>query len=449
MSNSTNKTPLAPKNSISLSDYAAKDTKDKIWVCGRIKHLLEASITLYDINREIMFSINVKSMEPEQLIVFKGLKTDDIVALYLGDNLEYSLEGNRCTQFIKLIESNTDICTSDENTKKKSKEYQKKYTEAFHHYHKNSKIIKKFKIFEYNIKTFFLEQKFTEAETPFIVSNPGSEPYLDPLQISFLENNKKKHSFLPTSPELHLKKLLSFGEEKIFEIKTCFRGNERGFQHQTEFKMLEWYRAFSRLDQIAEDIQNLIVFLNKNMNFNENFEFESTTVRDLFSKYINFELTPKTTRQDLAKICIKLKIDTNENMTWDDLFFLIFLEKIEPQFIGRYLFVYDYPPKLSALSSINSNGWASRFEFYINGVEIANAYQELNNLENNIEVHKRDMKSKKILNKKIFLPDQLFFESLKFGIPPAAGVALGIERLFMALFDIDDIKRLRAFPRNI
>lgn len=298
-----------------------------------------------------------------------------------------------------------------------------------------------------DVRGFFIERHFIEAQTPTLVPSPGTEPYLDPFSTEWTIGSAHRTLYLPTSPEFHLKRLLALGWTRIFEVKTCFRNGEIGDHHQPEFQMLEWYRAYSNLDVIGDDVDHLLQALSAKFGRAVP-RLKRTTIADLFEKaFEGFNLTPHTSRDDLALLAGKNKIDVSANDSFDDLFFRLFLEKIEASLgTDGPLLVSHYPPSQAALSRIGVHGWAERFEVYWNGLELANAFHELNDPIENEARFRQDAETKMKLGKHAVPRDENLMRAIEAGMPPAGGIALGIDRLFMAFFEIAKIEETRAFP---
>lgn len=297
------------------------------------------------------------------------------------------------------------------------------------------------------IRDFFSQQDFLEIHTPALVPCPGTEPTLEVFSTELQIGSKKRKLFLPTSPELHLKKTLALGGDKIFELALCFRNGEITQRHQPEFTMLEWYRAYNNLSAIKEDVVKLINFLAQNFAKPTPRQVLSYSVADLFKKYCSFELTPHTTAEQLKDLANRLQVDVHSAESIDDLFFLIFMEKIESQLDGEDLiFVEKYPPYQAALARLTEDGWGDRFEVYWQGYELANAFHELNHPAIQRLRSEQDLDKKRQMHKEEIGLDQEFFDCLEAGMPPSGGIALGVERLFMCLFGIAEISELKLFP---
>jgi lysyl-tRNA synthetase class 2 len=300
-------------------------------------------------------------------------------------------------------------------------------------------------------RSYFLRQNFLEGRTPTLVPSPGLEPFLEPCSVNVLFGGKDLAMYLPTSPEFHLKKLISMGVDRVFEFKDCFRNGEVAHHHQIEFLMLEWYRAFSSLDNIVADLLGLVSELKKDPLFQKaqslQLEPEVLTVADLFKRHIDFTLTPTTTARELALLARERGVFADSSEDFDDVFFRLFLEFVEPH-LGKAhpQIVKHWPPSQAALARLTKEGWADRFEFYVEGLEIANAFHELNDPVEQRRRFARDIQKKLDLGRDPVPVDPEFLQALDFGLPPASGIALGVDRLFMAMTGIREISNSRVFP---
>lgn len=311
----------------------------------------------------------------------------------------------------------------------------------------NKQLLQDWNLYLQSLRDFFSKKDFTEIRTPALVTCPGTEPSLDVFQTELKVGSKTQKLFLPTSPELHLKKALALGADKIFEISRCFRNGEITERHQPEFMMLEWYRAYDNLHAIKQDVVDLVVAAAKALNVSAPQKIRSVSVADLFLEYCNFHLLPQTSMEDLRALAKKLNVDVHSAESIDDYFFLIFMDKIESQLpADELLFVEKYPPYQAALARLTEDGWGDRFEVYWKGYELANAFHELNDPAIQRLRSLEDLAKKQASGKPEISLDEEFFRCLECGMPPSGGIALGLERFFMALKDIRNIKELSLFP---
>lgn len=304
------------------------------------------------------------------------------------------------------------------------------------------------------VDQFFQQKEFLQVQTPTLVVCPGTEPFLDYFETTLMGAEKKL--YLPTSPELHLKKMLARGYEKIYEMRPCFRNKEISSQHQPEFWMLEWYRAYETLNDIQQDVKELVQYLVKVFRTptETSFSFQDLTCAQAFAKYLHLNLTPNTTLAEFKQWgqshpVLKSHFSQWQHFdVWDDIYYFLFIEYIEPQLLKDHpvLFLRNYPPSQAALARLTAEGWGDRFEFYWNGLEIANAFHELNDPVLQRQRAMEDLELKSKIGKSQIPPvDEDFLQHLQAGMPPSAGIALGLDRLFMALFNIKDITQFREF----
>lgn len=291
------------------------------------------------------------------------------------------------------------------------------------------------------IRQFFAERNFVEVTTPTLARSPGTEPFLDPLKLVIETDQSSLERFLITSPEFSLKRALAAGLPRIFEIAKCFRNKEGGPHHRVEFHMLEWYRSFASLDEIADDTEQLLRC------FAPKVSLQRVTVRELFRDYADCELHASTSRDELASAAARLAVRIDPSDDFADIFHRIFLEKIEPKIaeLTSPLLISGYPPSMAALSRISRDGFADRFEIYWRGLELCNAFHELNDPSENLKRFEKD-NLEKIRSGRMPVPiDDALMRALDLGVPPSGGIALGLERLFMAVHGISDIQNVRPF----
>lgn len=304
---------------------------------------------------------------------------------------------------------------------------------------------------EKEIECFFDKQDFLKVRTPLLVRSPGMEPHICPYNLTTGE-------FLPTSPEFSMKKLLVGGLEKIYQICPSFRYEPKSSQHHPEFIILEWYRSFSGYEKIMEDFENLVQHLALVINKKPEIKFNGKCIsvkppwprlriRDLFLDRVQIDLVDKNSIQKLALDVKRLGLTVDPQDSWDDLYFKIWLNFIEPTLPqDQAVFVFRYPVSQSALSIIDSDEdgslWSKRFEAYAGGLELGNAFEELTDPIEQQRRFQEDINLREKLYGSSFPKspiDQEFIEALQEGLPPSAGIAVGVDRLVMLFADEADI----------
>lgn len=246
-----------------------------------------------------------------------------------------------------------------------------------------------------------------------------------------------------------MKELLTEGFEKIFTISYCFRDEPESPIHRPQFLMLEWYRRNERYESIMNDVEGLINYvLEKSSHFPVrknilNQKMVKKTMQELFQEELNIDILNYLDVPSIKEL-LKQFPDVpvpNAELEWDDYFFLLYLNKIEPV-ISKYpiLMITEFPAPLSALSTLKEDDprVCERFEVYINGIELCNCFNELTDATE----QRRRFTEQNLLKKKLYgyeLPEpKAFYQTLDKGFPPSAGIALGVERLLHSLFDIEN-----------
>jgi lysyl-tRNA synthetase class 2 len=301
-------------------------------------------------------------------------------------------------------------------------------------------------------RSFLTSQDFLEVDTPIFKPIVGMEPYLDPFLVT--SPSRKENGFLITSPEYSLKQSLSMGLERIYEITHTFRSGEKDSPiHTSEFLMLELYARDFDDKRLMSFVQSYFEFLFQNFSNNPNLD---TAKGDKFFRYISvkqafIDATGKGyERSDLLR-AIQSGSLTNtppsELYEWryEDLFFLVFLNYVEPNLGEGIVFLYDYPPECSALARI-VEGVAKRFEIYWDGVELANAFWELKDASEQRGRFIQEQELRGQLGKQVFEIDEDFMQSLESqAFPDAAGISLGLDRIFMKLLGLSQLSSLSPY----
>jgi len=296
------------------------------------------------------------------------------------------------------------------------------------------------------IRGFFRDRGFLEVDTPVRVPCPGMEPYLDSFAAQGL--------YLRTSPELHMKRLLAAGFDPIFQIAPCFRAGERGSRHREEFLMLEWYRAFADLETLIDDVAALLHALAPLAANPDYFRRspEVVTVQALFAERLDLHLRDCEDRAPLRSCLEAKKLGWDEDDDWDTLFFKLFLNCIEPRLgFERPLILRNYPASQAALARLGQVGsdempYCLRFELYVRGVELANAFDELTDPAEQRARFEADRALRQKLGKPVYPIDEAFMAALESGLPPSAGIALGVDRLAMVLLGASSLDEILPFP---
>lgn len=326
-----------------------------------------------------------------------------------------------------------------------------------------NKIIKRSQINQ-GIREFFNQQSFLEVETRILVPAPGQEPNLEPFCTKLKDcSGKKEPAFLISSPEYDMKKLLVAGLDKIFQITKSFRNCEESSKfHNPEFSILEWYRVNSDYKNIMNDIENLVVYLAKKLYNKTWIEYQGQridlakpwlrkTVNQLFLELAGIDLDKIENIVQLRKITKNKGYGVTDEDDWETVFWLIFLNEIEPNLPkDKPIIIYEYPAQLAALSKVSeiNSKVCERFEFYIAGIELGNAFSELTDPVEQEQRFVKEQKLKQKLGKQAFEFDKSFINALKLGMPESGGIAVGVDRLAMLLLDAGSIDEVIWFTES-
>lgn len=311
-------------------------------------------------------------------------------------------------------------------------------------YQKKGELQQDWCLFLESLKEFFYSKALAYADTPGLVSCPGTEPHLQAFSTTFYRESFSQKMYLPTSPEMHLKKLLCQDWTDFFEIKKCYRNGELSSTHQLEFTLLEWYRAFYSLEELMKECYELLSFLKTKKFFKVPLPpAKFYRVSELFEKHLQFPLRPESSREELCTLLKDLGDSTEGIENFEEVFFLIFLNHIEPKLPkDDPVFISHYPAPLRAFSQLNSEGWALRFELYWQGLELANAFYEV------ISAREQEQLFKDHLQKRSdgISQDEELLSLMNQAMPPVSGVALGLDRLFLAIYKKENLEDTRLFP---
>ncbi|OGG08610.1 EF-P lysine aminoacylase GenX [Candidatus Gottesmanbacteria bacterium RBG_16_43_7] len=322
------------------------------------------------------------------------------------------------------------------------------------------------------IRRFFLDRDFHEVETPLLTGSLPPESYLDIFATTLNWNDKKQiDAFLTTSPEPFLKKLLVAGIGNCFALTKSFRNSEGVSKtHNPEFTILEWYRSGADYYDIMRDCEELLIFINTYLQRSQDKNahrvqstkvsyqgktvdlarsWERVSIVDAFKRYAHVDLMDCLSRETLMPVTQKKGYRVTALNTWEEMFHRIFLNEIEPQLgRGKPTIIFDYPAELAALSKKKTDDprFAERFEFYIEGLELGDAYSELTDWKEQLIRFKAEYQKRQALGKVMHPIDMDFISALKAGLPQTGGIAVGVDRLIMLFADVGDIAQTMFFP---
>ncbi len=305
-------------------------------------------------------------------------------------------------------------------------------------------------------RRFFVERDFVEVETPALQISPGMEVHLKAFATELVEplGGGARRLYLHTSPEFAMKKLLAAGERRLFQLARVYRNAERGATHHPEFTLLEWYRAGADWTALMDDCEGLLraalaaapaalsggALHWQGRMCDPRSGFERISVAEAFQRHAGIDLlatAPDPLRPEPERLAAEARgigIATGASDAWEDIFFRIFLARIEPHLgVGRPTIVHSYPASMAALARISAGDprVCDRFELFVAGLELANAFGELTDAAEQRRRFEADMARKHALYGERFPIDEDFIAAVGRLPPDTAGIALGFDRLVM------------------
>jgi lysyl-tRNA synthetase class 2 len=302
-------------------------------------------------------------------------------------------------------------------------------------------------------RAFFTARGFTEVETPYAVRAPGEEVHLQTFATERLHpDGSREKLWLNTSPEFAMKRLLVAGAGPIFQLARVWRNGERSDTHAPEFTMLEWYRPGAGLADLIEQTEAYLRAVLPPAIIRDGVTTDFTrcerlTMAEAFERYAGADLLG--TLDDAAALAASAGARLRPGEIWEDLFFRMLLERIEPQ-IGRThpCFLTHWPAAQAALARRDPADprVALRFELFACGLELANAFEELTDAAEQRARFLADRARRHAAFGPDWELDEDFLAALSFGMPPACGIALGFDRLAMIASGAARIDQVQWLP---
>ena len=299
-----------------------------------------------------------------------------------------------------------------------------------------------------SIRSFFSARGVLEVETPILAARGA----MDPAIASFFTTGPDgRVRWLQTSPEYAMKRMLAAGSGPIFQIGRAFRAGEAGSHHNPEFTLLEWYRPGFDHHRLMDETGELAVLVlgcgaPRRITYAEAFARLAEIDVDRESE----ETLRARARAAGASVCTARRLDR------DGCLDLLLTHRVQPRLAdvagARAVFLYDYPASQAALARVRraaGGGRAERFELFVDGVEVANGYHELTDPHEQRRRFEKEAERRREAGLAAMQADERLLAALAHGMPPCAGVALGLDRLVMLALGVSRIEEAMAFPDTI
>ncbi|MBI4653754.1 MAG: lysine--tRNA ligase [Nitrospirae bacterium] len=334
--------------------------------------------------------------------------------------------------------------------------YRQRYVDLIVNPHVKESFLKRAKLIK-AIRDYLDSRGFIEVETPMMHQIPGgaaARPFMTHHNALGLD------LYLRIAPELYLKRLLVGGYERVYEINKNFRNEGISTKHNPEFTMLEFYIAYVDYRYLMDFTEELITFLCKEVTGDLHVPYgdkqdiidftppwKRLSMQEAMEKY---GVDPRVFK-DLSsayEFALKSGIDIDKKATHGKVLDELFKEKVEPNLI-QPTFIMDYPVELSPLAKRKKDNpdFVERFELFIGGRELVNAFSELNDPADQKERLLKQMEARETGDEEANLMDEDFVRALEYGMPPAAGEGIGIDRLLMIFTNSPSIRDVILFPQ--
>ena len=443
---------------LSKEDLEAKEMT--VSVAGRImlqRIMGKASfITLQDMKGQIQAYVRSNDLPEGQYDDFKTWDLGDIVGikgkLFLTKTGELTVNAESIEMLTKSLRPLPEKHSGLVDTEQR---YRKRYLdlitnpESLEVFKKRSQIIAA-------IREYFIDNEYQEVETPMmhsILGGAAAKPF------TTHHNALDMDLYLRIAPELYLKRLMVGGIEKVFEINRNFRNEGLSTKHNPEFTMLEYYTAYADYNDQMSFIEDLLKVVSEKVlgtskieqegtSYDFSKSFERISLKDSVAQKLSVEPTSLDNRDFLLETAKKYKIEDLDNLSDGKILFELFEELVEEELMHP-TFVTGYPKDVSPLSRSSNDdpSVVDRFELFIGGKEIANGFSELNDPDDQAERFREQVEQKSKGDEEAMEFDSDYVEALEYGLPPCAGVGIGIDRLVMLLTGAKSIRDVLLFPQ--
>lgn len=310
------------------------------------------------------------------------------------------------------------------------------------------------------LRRFFAVRGYEEVETPLLVPAPGMEPHITAFEAAFVPETdvgSARTLYLHTSPEYAMKRLLAEGFGPIFQLARVFRNGEVSRTHNPEFTLLEFYRPHADYHAIMDDTEAALAAVaadfsaqNESDGFFARTPYERVTVRDAVLRATGIDLALHREGASLKREAEAIGVHTGTSSSFEDVFFHLFLERVE-RGLGheRPTFLIEYPASMASLARLKPEdaSVAERVELYARGLELANGYSELTDASEQRRRLLEEQAFRRAHGRSAYPLDERFLEAVA-RMPPATGIAVGLDRILMLLLGAENIADVLLFPAH-
>ncbi len=436
-----------------------QNTQDEASVAGRVMAIRDQGkvvfVVLRDGSGDIQVFVRVNGVDEATWTTVKALDAGDIIGVHGTVSRTRRGELSVMPGTVELLsKAIRPLPEKFHGLADKETRYRQRYVDLIANPDVKEVFRKRFRIVS-AIRRFMEGRDFVEAETPILQTIQGGAA-AKPFVTHF--NALDQDCFLRIATELHLKRLLVGGFERVFELGRIFRNEGMDYKHNPEFTTIEAYQAYTNLEGMKELTRSLILYANDAVNDSRTItydgreidlggEWPSRPMTELVSEVVGEHVDMDTPVERLRELCRANGIETQDDWGAGKLVFELYDELVEKTLIEP-TFVVDYPVEVSPLAKKRADDprLTERFELVIGGFEYANAFTELNDPVDQEERFRRQMEAKAHGDDEAMGYDTDFIRALEYGMPPAGGVGIGVDRLVMLLTDQTSIRDVLLFP---
>ena len=433
-------------------------TQDTVSVAGRIRSRRNSGmfIDLHDATGKVQIFTHKQDVSPEVLEEASYYDIGDIIGVtgIVRRTPPGELTINT-KQIVMLGKSVRPLPEKHHGIQDTEIKYRKRYLDLIMNEESRETFRKRSAIIAF-IRKLLMEENFMEVETPMLHPIAGGAS-AKPFETH--HNALDMKLFLRIAPELYLKRLIIGGFDRVFEINRCFRNEGISVKHNTEFTSVEIYQDYADYNDMMALTERIVEGAAKAVNngetklkFGDNeIDFKAPwprkTMVELVTEKTGVDFTAIPDAAAAAKKAGELGVHVKEGSNWGEVVEAIFGEKVEESLI-QPVHIIDLPKEISPLANVHrdSDTLSERFESYVNGWELANAFSELTDPFDQLASFKEQMAAREQGNEEAQMLDEDFVEALEYGMPPTGGLGIGIDRLVMLLTNSQSIRDVIAFP---
>src|SRR5690625_856172 len=411
---------------------------------------------IQDVSEQIQLYVRKDEIGEEQYDIFKTVDIGDIIGVtgvvFKTNVGELSVQAK---EFTLLAKSLRPLPEKYHGLQDIELRYRKRYLDLITNMDSRKTFILRSKIIQ-SMRRYLDERGFLEVETPMLHTIPGGAT-ARPFETH--HNALDMELYMRIAIELHLKRLIVGGLEKVYEIGRVFRNEGISTRHNPEFTMIELYEAYADYEDIMELTENLIAHIAEDILGNTVVTYGEHEVNlkpkwtrlhmvDAVKEYTGVDLWKEISNDEAKELAKEHNVEITDNMTYGHIVNEFFEQKVEDKLI-QPTFIYGHPVEVSPLAKKNKEDdrFTDRFELFIVGREHANAFTELNDPIDQRDRFKAQVAERDAGNDEAHLMDEDFLEALEYGMPPTGGLGIGVDRLVMLLTNTPSIRDVLLFPQ--